>query len=113
MVYVPQIGEVVWLNFNPQAGHEQTDRRPALILTPITYNNKVGLVICCPITSRIKGYPFEVRIPSGFDVTGVVLSDQVKSLDWRVRQAELFCKLPDETVRQVLRKLGTLLSEFK
>jgi mRNA interferase MazF len=109
MAYVPQQGDVVWLSFNPQAGHEQAGRCPALILTPVTYNKKVGLAICCPITNQVKGYPFEVQIPKGLGVTGVVLSDQVKSLDWHVRQAELIGRLPEATVTQVLRKLSVLL----
>ena len=110
MAYVPRQGEVVWLSFDPQAGHEQAGRRPALVLTPTTYNRRVGLAICCPITNQVKGYPFEVQIPAGLDITGVVLSDQVKNLDWRIRRARLICKLPDATVTQVLRKLNTLLN---
>ncbi|MEZ4512747.1 MAG: endoribonuclease MazF [Chloroflexota bacterium] len=109
MSYAPELGDAVWLNFNPQAGHEQAGRRPALILTPKAYNEKVGLVICCPITSQVKGYPFEVPIPAGLAISGVILSDQVKSLDWRVRQAKQICSLPETTVTQVLRKLHTLL----
>jgi len=110
VAYVPRQGEVVWLSFDPQAGHEQAGRRPALVLTPTTYNRRVGLAICCPITNQVKGYPFEVQIPAGLDITGVVLSDQVKNLDWRIRRARLICKLPDATVTQVLRKLNTLLN---
>jgi mRNA interferase MazF len=110
MVYVPDRGDAVWLSFNPQTGHEQAGRRPALVLSPASYNGKVGLAIFCPITNQIKGYPFEVVIPSGLKVTGAVLSDQVKSLDWRARRAELICSLLDETVDEVLTKLGTLLS---
>jgi mRNA interferase MazF len=98
MVYVPDRGDAVWLSFNPQTGHEQAGRRPALVLSPASYNGKVGLAIFCPITNQIKGYPFEVVIPSGLKVTGAVLSDQVKSLDWHARRAELLCSLPDETV---------------
>ena len=109
MAYIPQQGDAIWLNFNPQAGHEQAGRRPALVLTPGAYNQKVGLAILCPITNQMKGYPFEVKIPAGLDVTGVVLSDQVKSLDWRIRQAELICKLPNATVKEVLQKLSLLL----
>ena len=109
--YVPQRGDVVWLSFNPQAGHEQAGRRPALVLSPRAYNAKVGLALCCPITGRVKGYPFEVSVPPGLAVTGVVLSDQVKSLDWRARRAELASRLPLPAVGQVLAKLGTLLSE--
>lgn len=107
--YVPQRGDIVWLSFHPQAGHEQAGRRPALVLSPAVYNAKVGLALFCPITSRVKGYPFEVVIPSGLAVSGVVLSDQVKSLDWRARRAEFAGQLPEVHVLEVLDKLGTLL----
>ena len=109
--YFPKRGDAVWISFNPQAGHEQAGRRPALVLSPEAYNRKVGLALLCPITSRIKGYPFEVRIPEGSEAKGVILSDQVKSLDWRARRAELICPLPEATVREALRKSGTLLEE--
>ena len=109
MPYVPRRGDIVWLTFNPQAGHEQAGRRPALVLSPQMYNAKVGLAIFCPITNRAKGYPFEVEIPQGLDISGVVLSDQVKSLDWKARGAEFICKLPAEALKEVLQKLGTLL----
>ena len=108
--YVPRCGDVVWITLNPQAGHEQTGRRPALVLSPESYNGKIGLAIFCPITSQIKGYPFEVLIPEGLPVAGAILSDQVKSLDWRARNVELICVLPDETISEVLQKLGTLIS---
>ncbi|MDO8691264.1 MAG: endoribonuclease MazF [Dehalococcoidia bacterium] len=108
--YAPSRGDVVWISLNPQAGHEQAGRRPALVVSPVAYNRKVGLAILCPITNQVKGYPFEVMIPSGSGVTGVVLSDQVKSLDWRDRHAELICRLAGETVLEVMEKLGTLLS---
>lgn len=109
MVDAPDRGDVVWLQFNPQARHEQAGRRPALVLSPITYNRKVSLALCCPITTQEKGYPFEVKIPDGLPVTGVVLSDQVKNLDWRVRQAEYVTSLPEPVVADVLSKLNTLL----
>ena len=108
--YVPRCGDVVWLTLNPQAGHEQAGRRPALVLSPESYNGKIGLAIFCPITNQIKGYPFEVLIPEGLPIAGAILSDQVKSLDWRARNAELICILPDETISEVLQKLGTLIS---
>ena len=107
--YCPKRGEVVWISFNPQAGHEQAGHRPALVLSPRSYNRKVGLVILCPLTSQIKGYPFEVRIPEGLKASGAVLSDQVKSMDWRARKASLLCSVPEATVREVLNKVGTLL----
>ena len=108
--FVPARGDAVWISLNPQAGHEQAGRRPALVLSPWAYNAKVGLALLCPITSQVKGYPFEVVIPEGTGVSGAVLSDQVKCLDWRARQAELICPLPGGTVATVLQKLGVLLS---
>jgi mRNA interferase MazF len=107
--YVPARGDAIWLTFTPQAGHEQAGRRPALVLSPASYNGKVGLAILCPITSQTKGYPFEVATPAGSRISGAVLADQVKSLDWRVRHAEFICKLPRETTVEVLEKLGALL----
>ncbi|HYW06444.1 MAG TPA: endoribonuclease MazF [Longimicrobium sp.] len=107
--YVPDRGDAVWLQFNPQAGHEQAGRRPALVLSPAAYNGKVGLALLCPITSQSKGYPFEVAISTP-KLTGVVLSDQLKSLDWRVRQAEMIERVPDAVVREVLAKLSSLLA---
>ena len=108
--YIPQCGDAVRISLNPQAGHEQAGRRPAVVLSPRSYNGKTGLAILCPITSHIKGYPFEVVLPDGLRVSGAVLSDQVKSLDWRVRNSELICTLPDEIVSEIMQKLGALLS---
>ncbi len=110
-VYAPQRGDVVWITLNPQAGHEQASRRPAVVLSPLAYNQKVGLAIFCPITSQQKGYPFEVRIPAGLPVTGVVLADQVKSLDWRARNVQRICALPAKVMAEVLGKLNVLLAE--
>jgi mRNA interferase MazF len=107
--HVPRCGDVVWITLNPQAGHEQAGRRPAVVLSPKSYNNKTGLAIFCPVTSQVKGYPFEVLLPEGMPVSGAILSDQVKSLDWRVRNAELICSLPVEITSEVLEKLNTLL----
>lgn len=107
--YCPKRGDVVWLSFVPQAGHEQAGRRPALTLSPEAYNRKVGLAVFCPITSQVKGYPFEVAIPAGHKVSGVILSDQVKSLDWGVRNAEFCCRVPEPALTEVLEKLGVLL----
>ncbi|MEW6128128.1 MAG: endoribonuclease MazF [Acidobacteriota bacterium] len=107
--YVPERGDVVWIEFNPQAGHEQAGRRPALILSPSVYNGKVGLGIFCPITNQVKGYPFEVAIPKGLKISGVILSDQAKSLDWKARKITFICKLPMAIVDDVLKKLNTLL----
>ena len=108
-VYVPDRGDVVWLAFTPQAGREQAGRRPAVVLTPQRYNDKAGLAICCPITSQVKGYPFEVALPAGLPVSGVILADQVKSLDWRSRRATLIARLPDAVVEDLLLTLGALL----
>ncbi len=102
---------MVWITLNPQAGHEQAGRRPAVVLSPRNYNGKTGLAILCPITNQVKDYPFEVLLPVGLPVAGAILSDQVKSLDWRARNAELICTLPDEIVSEVLQKLSTLLSQ--
>jgi mRNA interferase MazF len=107
--YVPARGDVIWITLNPQAGHEHAGRRPALVLSPSSYNGKVGLAVLCPITSQVKGYPFEVAIPSGLKLAGVILADQVKSLDWRVRKAEFICKLPAQTIGNVVDTLAVLL----
>jgi mRNA interferase MazF len=111
MAYIPDSGDIIWIMFNPQAGHEQAGHRPALVLSPKAYNGKVGLAILCPITSQVKGYPFEVLIPEGLEVKGAVLSDQVKSLDWKARKAEFACKLPSENFNEVVKKLSTLIRE--
>ena len=108
--YVPDRGDVVWLTFTPQAGHEQSGRRPAVVLSPAAYNGKVGLALMCPITSHVKGYPFEVVLPQGLPVTGAILSDQLKSLDWRERSATHLARLPKEVVAQVLARIEALLS---
>jgi len=108
--YVPQSGNLVCLNFTPQAGHEQSGKLPAVVLSPLEYNKKVGLIICCPITNQSKGYQFEVLIPSGVKISGVILADQVKSLDWKIRSCEFIDKLPDEVLNGVLQKFGTLIS---
>ena len=107
--YVPDRGDAIWLEFTPQAGHEQAGRRPALVLSPRAYNQKVGLVLVCPITSRVKGYPFEVAVPAGLKVGGVVLADQVKSLDWVARKAAFIDTLPAAVVRDTLQLTLTLL----
>lgn len=109
MSYVPERGDAIWLQFNPQAGHEQAGRRPAFVLSPAAYNGRVGLTLLCPVTSQVKGYPFEVAIPAGLPVSGVILADQVKSLDWRARRAEFLCRLPDDVTIAVLQRLAALL----
>jgi mRNA interferase MazF len=108
--YVPERGDLVWISLDPQAGHEQAGRRPAVILSPRAYNAKAGLALLCPVTTQVKRYPFEVSIPAGLGIGGVVLADQVKSLDWRARRAEKADKLPSDTVVEILGKLGALLA---
>lgn len=103
--YVPEAGDVVWLQFNPQSGHEQAGHRPALVVSPSNYNAKAGLMICCPLTSRVKGYPFEVALGDG----SVVLADQVKSLDWHARRARYKEKAPDTVLADVRAKLRALI----
>lgn len=107
--YSPQRGDLIWLTFTPQAGHEQAGRRPALVLSPQNYNSKVGLALLCPVTNQVKGYPFEVALPDGLAVSGVVLADQVRSLDWQVRQAAFACVVPEAVLAEVRAKLMTLL----
>jgi len=107
--YIPDRGDIVWLEFNPQAGSEQAGHRPALVVSPKAYNAKVGLALFCPITSHIKGYPFEVVLPEKHKVSGAVLSDQIKSLDWRVRKATRMAGAPRDVLEEVLAKLHTLL----
>lgn len=109
--YVPDRGDVVWVSLDPRSGHEQAGRRPAVVLSPRSYNARVGLALMCPITSRVKGYPFEVLPPEGHEVRGAILADQVKSLDWRARRVELFCTLPAEITAEVLAKLAALLAD--
>lgn len=106
--YIPERGDIVWLNFTPQAGHEQKGLRPALVLSPRAYNKKSGLALCCPITSQIKGYPFEVRI-AGKKMNGSVLADHVKSLDWKTRKAKFIEKVSPRVMDECVGKLSTLL----
>ena len=106
--YVPDAGDVVWLKFDPQAGHEQAGHRPALVLSPALYNGKSGLMVCCPLSTRSKGYPFEVPIEVDGQV-GVVLSDQVKSLDWKLRRAKKKGAVPEPVMIEVRAKIRALL----
>jgi mRNA interferase MazF len=108
-VTVPDRGDVVWLDFNPQTGDEQSGRRPALVLSPAAYNGKVGLALVCPITSRAKSYPFEVAMPEGTAVAGVILADQVKSLDWRARRAKIVERVDADITAKTLALVRTLL----
>lgn len=109
--YVPARGDVVWLQFNPQAGHEQAGVRPALVISPRAYNRRAGLGLFCPITSQVKGYPFEVVLPAGHKVAGAILSDQIKSLDWRARKAKRFATAPRHVVAEVLARIHTLVGD--
>lgn len=110
MVYVPDRGDVIWLELNPQAGHEQAGYRPVVVLTPRSYNDKTSLALACPITNQRKKFPFEIIIPAGLPVTGVILVDHVKSLDWRARNARFICPLPLSVQSELLQKLATLLT---
>ena len=107
--YIPQRGDLIWIDMQPQAGHEQSGRRPAIVLSPENYNDKVGLALLCPITNQVKGYPFEVILPDGLKVTGVILSDQLKCLDWKIRKATFIDSVPAHTIEEVLKKVITLL----
>jgi mRNA interferase MazF len=106
---VPDRGDIVWVQFNPQAGHEQAGHRPALVLSPATYNRLSGLMLCCPMTSQRKGYPFEVVVYDAPGRTSVVLADQVKSLDWKVRKAVKKGTASNEVIAETLSKLQTIL----
>ena len=106
----PKRGDVVWLTFDPQAGHEQAGVRPAVVLSPQAYNERSSLIVVVPVTRQIKGYPFEVVLPSGLPVTGAVLSDQIKSVDWRARDARFICSLPEAIVESILQRAGVLLA---
>jgi mRNA interferase MazF len=105
----PDRGDIVWLEFELQRGHDQAGRRPALVLSPAAYNQRSGLAVCCAISSRVKGYPFEVRIPPGCPIQGVVLADQLRTIDWRARRAKVASQLPAPAIADVLAKLATLL----
>lgn len=107
--YIPERGDIVWLDFNPQLGHEQTGRRPAIIVSPKSYNAKTSLALVCPITSQIKSYPFEVLLNENLKTKGVVISDQVKSLDWHHRNVEYIEKSDIGTINEVISKAILLL----
>ncbi len=107
--WVPDAGDLVWLTFDPQAGREQSGRRPALVLSPSLYNGRSGLAVVCPVTSQVKGYPFEVALPPGLPLGGVILADQLKSVDWRIRRARPASHLPSHLLREVLDRLAPLL----
>jgi len=106
--YIPERGDVIWLNFSPQIGHEQQGKRPAVVISPQVYNQKTGLALLCPITTKEKGYPFEVRI-NNVKIHGVVLSDQIKSLDWKQRGAEFIVKSRNSEMSEIMEKLSVLI----
>lgn len=107
--YTPDRGDIIWLEFNPQAGHEQAGKRPALVISPKAYNQKTSLSLVCPITSHVKNYPFEVMLPSNLPIQGVILADQVKNLDWQVRNAQFVCKIPKSIIEEVTMRIRLLL----
>jgi mRNA interferase MazF len=107
--YIPSRGDIIHLNFNPQSGKEQAGKRPALVLSPKTYNQKTGLALMCPITSKVKGYPFEITIPARLKTKGVILADHIKNLDWQTRSAKFLEKLPRAKTEETLYKLQLLL----
>jgi len=106
--YLPDRGDVVWLDFSPQTGHKQHGKRPAVVHSPQAYNKKTGLALFCPITTKQKGYPFEVKIEAG-KINGVVLSDQIKSLDWQQRSVEFISKVTEEELNEIIKKLNVLI----
>lgn len=106
--YVPDAGDLVWLTFDPQAGHEQKGRRPAVILSPRVYNERTQLAIACPITSKVKGYSFEVDVGEG-QISGVILADQLKSLDWKQRRAQFHGRLAENVLTDVRERIRPLL----
>jgi mRNA interferase MazF len=105
----PDRGDLVWIDFDPQSGREQSGRHPALVLTPARYHRLAGLLIACPITKQAKGCPFECPLPAGLPLHGVVLSDHVRSLDWKARRAEFICRAPSELIEDVSAKIHALL----
>ena len=107
--YIPDRGDIVWLDFNPRAGHEQAGQRPAFVISPKSYNAKVGLALFLPITSKEKGYPFEVKLPDDLPISGVILSDQIKSLDWHTRKAEYICTVSENCYLDAIRKFSVLI----
>lgn len=109
MGYIPERGDLIWLTFQPQAGHERQGRRPAIVVSPAACNGRVGLALVCPITTIAKGYPFEVQVPEGIGVSGVVLADQLKSLDWRARGAKYIGKAPSNVMSEIVDRIRVLI----
>lgn len=111
MSYVPRRGDLIWLTFDPQAGHEQAGRRPAFVLSPELYNRRAGLCLVCPVTSKAKRYPFEVALPETLPLTGVILADQIKSLDWKARKAHFAAQAPSDVTEEILALILPLIAE--
>lgn len=109
--YIPDRGDLVWLDFNPSLGHEQAGYRPALVLSPADYNTRSGLAVVCPITSQVKNYPFEVPLPDGLQVTGVILTDQIKSVAWFERRIVYKDSLPLADFKKVVGNILSLLTK--
>jgi mRNA interferase MazF len=109
MSFIPERGDVVWINLDPQAVHEQAGVRPVLVLSPASYNGRVGLMVCCPITTQSKGYPFEVLIKNNLKVSGVILADQVKSLNWKARGAKKKGRISEDELSETLNKLKAVI----
>jgi mRNA interferase MazF len=109
--YLPKRGDLIWLDFTPQAGHEQAGRRPAAVISSSQYNKKVGLLLACPVTSQRKHYPFEVLLPHGLPISGVILADQVRSLDWKIRRATFIGHMDEDVLAETLAKLGSLIED--
>jgi len=107
--FVPDAGNIVWLDFDPQAGREQAGHRPALVLSPFSYNNATGLMLCCPLTTQVKGYPFEVLFTDASRVESAILADQIKSFDWRIRNATHKGDVPAAVLREVRAKAASLI----
>jgi mRNA interferase MazF len=110
-VVTPRKGDLIWLNSTPQAGHEQAGRRPALVLSTMQFHTATGLLFACPITSRVRGLPFEVPLPPGLSISGVILVQHARSLDWRMRQAEVVGRVPEDILFQVLDILSAVLED--
>ena len=107
--YVPDAGDVVWIDFTPQAGHEQAGRRPAVVLSSRIYNERAGLAVLCAVTSHVKNYPFEVQLPAGSKIRGAILADQLKSVDWRQRRAEKFGRISPAILDDVRQRISVLI----
>jgi mRNA interferase MazF len=107
--YIPELGDFIWLMFDPQAGREQAERRPALVLSPKSYNLKAGLALVCPVTNQAKGHPFEIEVPAGCNAVGVIRADHLKSVDWRARRAQHLGRCPASTIDEVRARLAPLL----